>query len=360
MSKTTITINGRVYDATTGEPVAATALAHSEHTPPTQAHNPPKHMRAFSDFGPKVDIKQLAKPERPAAGRDLAPISRPQSTHALHAPAQAVHQTTQKSQTLYRRALKKPTAEVAETPLQQRSPHISRFSTPQVVPMPQQDLPQAAAPEPQNAPATTHPSVIKALQHHAIAHPAPQKELTGKELKDQLIKERLAEVGNSPAKKEKRANWLSRQPRLVTILSSTLALLILGGYLTYITLPSISLKVAASRAGVNATMPEYKPDGYSLDGPITYSPGEVVISYKSNTNDSGYKIVQKATNWDSQAVLDNYVGKLTDNYLTFQERGVTVYTFGNKAAWVNGGLLYTIDGNASLSSDQILHVATSL
>lgn len=204
-----------------------------------------------------------------------------------------------------------------------------------------------------------HPAVARALQQHA-QQAESQPALTGSELKDQLIKERLAEVGNAPAKKDKKTRWLGRQPRLVTILSSTLALLILGGYLTYITLPSISLKVAASRAGVNAAMPEYKPDGYSLDGPITYSPGEVVISYKSNTNDSGYKLIQKATNWDSQAVLDNYVTKLTDNYLTFQERGVTVYTFGNRAAWVNGGLLYTVDGNASLSSDQILRLATSL
>jgi hypothetical protein len=335
MTKATITINGRIYDAITGMPVVTpasnAATAKPAHQAPAKAA--PQSNRAFSDVAP---------------------------TRHPHAPAQAIHKVTQKSHTLYRKALQKPAAKAVTTaPAQkahERSPLISKFQgghTGHVTqPEPVADTPIA--------PAVVHPSVAKALQTHAAAT-APKQHLSGSDLKEQLIKERLAEVGDRPERDHKKTSWLSRQPRLVTILSSTLALLVLGGYLTYITLPSISLRVAASRAGVNANMPEYKPDGYRLDGPITYSPGEVVISYKSNTNEeTGYKLVQKATNWDSQAVLDNYVAKLTDNYLTFQERGVTVYTFGNKAAWVNGGLLYTIDGNAGLSSDQILRVATSL
>ncbi len=328
MTKTTITINGRTYDAISGMPIGKT---------PAEAHDQPAQSapqnRAFTDIAPQHAAKASIRP-----------------THEVHAAAQAVHQVTQKSHTLYRQALKKP--EVTKAPVE-RSEHITKFHNATVHPN------LAMQPKPAEdpiAPAAMHPTVAKAF-HHDTAAPAAQ--LSGTDLKEQLIKERLAEVGNAPAKKEK-SSWLSRQPRLVTILSSTLSLLILGGYLTYITLPSISLKVAASRAGVNAGMPEYKPDGYSLDGPITYSPGEVVISYKSNTNESGYKITQKATNWDSQAVLDNYVGKMADNYLTFQEKGITVYTFGNKAAWVNGGLLYVIDGDAALSSDQILKVATSI
>ncbi len=146
----------------------------------------------------------------------------------------------------------------------------------------------------------------------------------------------------------------------MSILTATLAILVLGGYLTYMNLPVISMKVAASRAGVNATFPNYRPDGYGLNGPITYSPGEVNINYKSSTNDNGFKITQKPSNWDSQGLLDNFVTRQTENYLTFQERGVTVYTFGDKAAWVNGGLLYTLDGNASLSSEQVLRLATSM
>ena len=343
MTKTTITINGRTYDAITGMPVVGEHHTTAHSTAPMAPKPAPisQVSRSFSDVSP-VHHTTPAKP-----------------VHHTHAPAQAVHSATQKSQTLHRKAVKKPVIEPTQAhATTQRSPLISKFNSHEAAPTHTPSAPDADPIKP----AAIHPTVAKIVhqQHQqAIAHAAPQ--LTGSDLKEQLIKERLAEVSDSPARKQKKTNWLSRQPRLVTILSSTLALLILGGYLTYITLPSISLKVAASRAGVNASMPEYKPDGYSLDGPITYSPGEVIISYKSNTTaDNGYKLTQKASNWDSQAVLDNYVSRLTDNYLTFQEKGVTVYTFGGKAAWVNGGLLYTIEGNAALSSDQILRVATSI
>jgi hypothetical protein len=60
-------------------------------------------------------------------------------------------------------------------------------------------------------------------------------------------------------------------------------------------------------------------------------------------------------------VLDNYVKeKAGDNYITYNERGLTIYTYNSNAAWVNNGVLYTIDGDAPLSSDQIRRIATSL
>lgn len=354
-ASTTITINGRLYDAATGRPI--------ENTPHNQAPKPAPQgqgkNRAFSDIGPRPAVSQLAKPTRRivAADSSLQPL------------AQKVHQQPQKSHTLYRKALQKPLdtpehPEPAITPhtphkphTTQRSPLISHFGTHQ---QPQQE---PAAPEqqaPVQAVTPLHPSVAKALQRQATQKQAAlQQPPNSKELKEQLIKERLAEVSEHP-KKEAKQGWKKRQPRLATILTSTLALLVLGGYLTYIHLPDISMRVAASRAGINASLPSYRPDGYSLNGPITYAPGEVAINYKSNTNDNGFRLTQKATNWDSQAVLDNFVTRHTDNYLTYQQQGVTVYTFGNKAAWVNGGQLYVIDGNATLSSEQVLRLATSL
>lgn len=352
---TTITINGRLYDAVTGKPVASA-------TQSTAAA--PKSMRAFSDIGPRPTVSQPA--QRPA---QRAPIAQPAAQHKAavergeHPVAQAVHSRPQKSQTLYRKALKKPAAEPAtldtrELDASGRSPMISKFGTHFTVHPELTKQASAEKPDETVAPAQMHPTVAKVFQRQQQHH-TPAKQLSGKELKEQLIKERLAEVGDVPHKQQKRA-WFKSKPRVASILTATLALLVLGGYLTYMNLPVISMKVAASRAGVNATFPNYRPDGYSLNGPITYSPGEVNINYKSNSNDSDFKITQKPSNWDSQGLLDNFVSRQTENYLTFQERGVTVYTFGNKAAWVNGGLLYTLDGSASLSSDQILRLATSM
>jgi hypothetical protein len=349
--KTTITINGRLYDAITGMPI--TAGAASSQPASTEVRAAVKApTRSFNDIGPRPAVKARTPQPTPAKTHTA-------HNHKPHA-AQVVHSRPQKSQTLYRQALKKPVVEhqpasLHSSELPERSPMISRFSKnvthhPQLNPKPQPE-------EAQIAPAQIHPTVAKVV--HAAQPAADEPQLSGKALKEQLIKNRLAEVDDAPAKKEK-TRWFARRPRLATILTSTLALLILGGYITYMNLPIISMKVAASRAGVNATMPGYHPDGYGLNGPITYAPGEVTINYKSTTNDSTFKLTQKPSTWDSQAVLDNFVTKQTETFLTFQERGIKVYTYDNKAAWVNAGLLYTIEGTASLSSDQVLRLATSM
>ena len=348
--QTTITINGKLYDAVTGQPIAQPGKPHVAKKPAGGT------MRAFSDIGPRPATVQQKPTPQPVAKAVPAPTK----NHPAKPAAQAMHAKPQKSHTLYRKALKKPVADapaasMTTQQLHSRSPMISKFQNTTVHTDLTRKAQAEAAQHEHIAPAQTHPSVAKVLQKQ---HAVPAVQPTGKELKEQLIKERLAEVSNTPQVKKR--GLFKSKPRVASILTATLALLVLAGYLTYMNLPVISMKVAASRAGVEATFPNYRPDGYGLNGPITYSPGEVNINYKSNTNDNGFKISQKPSNWDSQALLDNYITRQTENYLTFQERGVTVYTFGNKAAWVNGGLLYTLDGNASLSSEQVLRLATSM
>lgn len=351
--KNIITINGRSYDAVTGKPLASHSSSQQHSAPqPQQQHKPHK---AFSDISGPVQHK--------------APTATPQH-HVEHSEvkARAIHQKPQKSQTLYRAALKKPAplrplqpvpvkveADYAKPSVAAtQHPAITRFGSNIVRKEAKQHAIAAATPEP--AP-RVHPVVAKALANQPA--PAPAQPQSSKELKEALIRERLAEAEPHHEHHATHARRF-RQPRMATILMSSLALLLLAGYLTYINLPNISMRVAATRAGIAANYPNYSPDGYHFAGPITYQPGEVNISFKSNTNERGFSIKQKSSSWDSQAVLDNYVSKQTGTYLTYQERGLTIYSYGNHAAWVNGGLLYTIDGDAPLSSDQLLHIATSM
>lgn len=345
MTKTTITINGRLYDAVTGMPVAGPA--HTAHAPVKQAAQAAHQVKSFSDIGPSQTNHH--KVERTA-------------TPASHV---AVHQHPQRSQTLNRQAIKKPTP-VKHHPHKQeeptRSPLITHFSQAQIATAQEnpQTPQQTPAPDHLIPPHTTplHPAVVKAMHQTAASHTTNAVQYqSSKELKEQLIKERLAEVS---VEKPKKKSFFARRPRLASVLASTLSLLILGGYFTYINLSNISMRVASTRAGINAQFPNYYPSGFAVSGPITYAPGEVSINYKSNTADNGFTLTQKSANWDSQAVLDNYVRKQSNTYLTFQERGITVYTFNNKAAWANGGLFYTVDGDANLSSEQILRLASSL
>lgn len=294
-----------------------------------------------------------------------APISAQQKSPAT--ASQRVHQTTQRSQTLNRKTIQKPVAKVQPAP-QKRAPQqiarsqaISRFAPHPVV----KKQPRMS----DIAPAAAHPPVAKA---HAIqvnrtqpvaapaqpvqkAHPKPSQVIKNEAIAAALEKAPLKH------KETKKKSLLSRHPRLLNIASASLALVLLGGYLTYVNLPSLSVRVAAAQAGINASYPEYHPDGYSLNGAVAYKDGEVSMKFAANGGPQNFTITQTKSSYDSEAVLDNYVKpKVGENYIPFTERGLKIYAYGGNAAWVNGGILYTIDGDAPLSNSQIGNIAKSL
>lgn len=85
------------------------------------------------------------------------------------------------------------------------------------------------------------------------------------------------------------------------------------------------------------------------------------MKFAANGGPQNFTVSQTKSNWDSSTVLDRYIKeKAGDNYITYSERGLTIYTYDGNAAWVNGGIFYTITGDAPLSSDQIRRIATSM
>jgi len=317
MSEKTITINGTVYDAHTGMPL------HKVEAP----------------------LKTQAKPAAPH--------------HAQIHHSQAIHHSIQKSQTLNRRVVKKTIAKpqkvrsIAASP--QKSPAITKFAphpTGAAKPVRSMDIGLVA-----------HPMAVKAhKQMEVVAQQKTAPKMSPKPsqiIKQEAVAEALEKAPSHTApEKTKR---VKKHPRFLSIALASLALLLLGGYFTYLNMPSLSVRVAAAQAGVNASYPEYRPDGYSLNGPVAYTQGEVSMKFASNGGPQNFTVSQAKSNWDSSAVLDNYVKeKAGDSYITYNERGLTIYTFDGNAAWVNGGVLYTITGDAPLSSDQIRRIATSM
>jgi hypothetical protein len=98
-----------------------------------------------------------------------------------------------------------------------------------------------------------------------------------------------------------------------------------------------------------------------LAGPVQYSAGQITISYKSNSDDRNFQLVQRNSDWNSQSLLNNFVTREDEKYLTYQDKGKTIYVYdGNNATWVSGGIWYQVEGKSSLSSDQLLKIASSL
>lgn len=292
------------------------------------------------------------------------PIRGGQSTHHVeaspahrHVPATHLHASPQRSVTLHRKATKKPTHQVIHHTTHVRAltsgthPDVRKFAPHPVgaiTPKKVMDIGPVA-----------HPHVIKAHARSA----AKQEQLltrhvqTASETKAEAVK---TAVENTHKQAPLRQRMQPKQ-RVGAVLSGVFALVLLGGYLTYLNMPSLSVRIAAAQAGINAGYPEYRPNGYSLAGPVTYSDGRVSMNFKSNASAQKFVISQSKSNWNNEAVLDNYVTpRAGSSYIPYTEHGLTIYTYDDDAAWVNGGILYTIEGDAPLSSEQIRHIATSL
>ena len=313
-----------------------------------------------------VDVKKIeVKRDQLSNNRGTA-VSR---IHAAH---------IQKSSTLNRRHVKKPQgvplAAKTQKPRITAQQHVAikKFAPTTSKPAPQQTA--------INRPAETHPIIRRAQQRPLsinnqlrkdrrpmpiVKTPAiiPQKiekpvVKTAKELKNEAIEKALSnEIASN--KKTRRHQKKGGALRLLNTFSVGFAVMLLGGYLTYLSMPNISIKMAAVQSGIDAKYPGYKPDGYALNGPIKFKSGEVTMRYAYADGSSAYTITQQKSNWNSSAVKESFSEKHKSPNTTMID-GLTIYSGGKEAAWVNGGILYQISGDANLSSDQIQKIAASL
>ncbi len=355
-----VIINNRAYDPVTGLPVEGVEIEQKQEV-----------------------ITKTAAP-LPARGVDMP----------------SIHTTTQHSSTLSRRYVKKPTvitpfSEQTET---NSAPIVAAYS-----PMSLQQFtvkktdavskfPEAAA---QSQPATarvdrqheTHPvthratnrslditaprrkraSAQKKFDTQAKLSPAQaQQQSQSRNLKsahalknDAIFEAMNREVAPQKHRRAKKQRSGGRFARFMSLSTASLAIVMLAGYFTYLNMPNLSIRMAAVQSGVDAKYPGFRPDGYALSGPIAFKDGEVSMRFAYADGNRGYTITQQKSNWDSSSVRQ-FVDEQSPNSSTTQVDGLTIYTYEGNAAWVNGGVLYTLQGSAPLSSNQIHRIATSM
>lgn len=296
-------------------------------------------------------------------------LNRPTTAHKI-ADASSIHSMTQKSKTLYRRAIAKP-ANLSKPLVRKigrsmdiaRSNNVSHFAPRQVEKLASGVALKPIAKQLPDIGPTRHPLAAKA-DNMRMATQSQQSKLViskpAQTIKEEAIAEAFKKLSENQSVEKKTFKRRSKQLNILLILVSAV-LLIAIGYFVYLNIPILSVRVAGAQAGISATFPEYHPDGFSLNGPVSYSDGQVTIAFKSNSNNSKFIIKQIRSSWDSSAVK-NQVDKDSDGAVvnTTTERGLTLYTYNGNAAWVNGGILYSISGDAHLSVDQIRRIATSL
>ncbi|MBI4101078.1 DUF4367 domain-containing protein [Candidatus Microgenomates bacterium] len=322
-----------------------------------------KHSNAKSS-------KLAAKPKQAASDSLVLDLTAADKASPRHRPAQSIHgvRRTHGPRRSHPKPHHSPHPEVSRTTAADRlsrSAHIhrhariSKFKTgssqaPSINQAESEATPTQMAPRRSyHLPGPTRQQLIAAAmaKHHPrTPHVEPAHHPTAK-----------AKKSKRPRLFKRAAHAFKHRPRLATAAAAGLVVLILAVYVTYLNFPNIAVKMAASRAGVDAQMPGYVPAGYGFSGPITYSSGQLTIRFNSRSDDNYLLVTQKKSDWDPATLLEAYVLTRSKNYLTFQENGLTIYVYnGNNAAWINNGIVYTIEGNTRLSSEQVLKMASSL
>lgn len=265
--------------------------------------------------------------------------------------ASRVHGTPQHSTTLNRKFVHKDITRPAP------KHEIHKFATSDIKPNAKTRVIQDVGPIP-------HPLVEKANRKLAEAKSEPAKPVAikpAREIKQAALKEALAKAPEHHERVGKQHKVAPKKShRLASITMVALSLAVLGGYFTYLNMPNLTVKVAAAQAGVEASYPSYRPDGYGR-GQVAYGNGMVRISFRSNAGPLHFSLVQRSSSWDSLALRDNFVEpEWGDNIDIVTDSGLTIYRKDSDAAWVNDGMFYLIEGDAPLTPAQIRRIAVSL
>lgn len=340
--------------------------------------------------GKRYDARTGQLIKEPAAAAKKSAQKKPRPIHDFArsgSTANGVHKIVQRSQTLMRTGVRRPAPKAAVKAVKPRQ--VSDFKParkniqPAMLPAKSEAERQARAAAVKQSslvrkfgdimrPAGTS-SAVPAVQTRVEPMkpvPAPLQHKQAPALKPRSKSESLIEKGlrnasaHKAAEKPKRSKARRKGSKLAAYAAGTMAVLLLAGLVVYQNIPKISVRYAATRAGIAASLPSYSPSGFSLSPKINYTPGHLTLSYESNSDERGFTITQRESNWNSDALISNYVLGASDGEQpqTYEDKGRTIYLFGDSSAtWVSNGVWYEIKGNSSkLTSDQLIRIATSL
>ncbi|CAN5357950.1 hypothetical protein BH09PAT4_BH09PAT4_04500 [soil metagenome] len=387
-----IEINGKRYDALSGKLLgdtsSITANAPTSHLPVGHSldgfigKKPVNLAKATAAASPIVAQKLPAAPVPSGKLRQFSDITRaPQANNVQH------HKVTG-SKTLMRHAVNKPKPSLKRhTKVQQRTdvlvkqpsitvkPKLSSYTidprrTQHAKQVPRHpDANRYAAPRPALVASTANATSTPAA---AVAVPAPrpvqrtsapsQPAIAPKKPAD-IFEQALARANNhieSPTVRrhtKRRRGFLGG--RALSFGAASLAVVLVVGFFAWQQKASLTMHYAAAKSGVSASLPAYKPAGFSA-GKFSYSPGLVAVNFNNPKTGDSFALVEKSTTWDSQALLDGFVASKSRTYQTIDAAGRTIYTYGTNATWVDNGVWYQVNGHGSLNTNQLVQLALSM
>lgn len=293
--------------------------------------------------GPAATYKEQPKP---------APIKKPVSAQSLHATSAVasggvldLRKPVEPKPLVTAPTVAKPASFTDIAPAAKPAP--MPISTPQPDPI------LVVAPQPAPPVAKPQPAPVPAPAPAPVIAPTTKPQPTLSEMAKQL---------SSPAEEVNRKENKQAAKRPVSIAAGALVVAILGGYIWMNNYNNLSIRTASQRAGIVASLPNYTPNGYKLNGPISYGTGFVSFNLKNDkASDKSIAVIQRKSDWNSASLLELYVSPKTKDYVAVNSQGLKIYLYGDgQATWVNKGLQYVVQANSNLSRDQIVKMAESL
>jgi hypothetical protein len=224
-----------------------------------------------------------------------------------------------------------------------------------------------AMPNPQIEAHANESAVARAtrMRIQARRQQSRQVHMSSQEMKERAISDALNKISamdKSEARKQTaQAKSGKQRSHLFAALSFAVISLALLGYLVYLNLPDLSVRVAAMNSGIENAYPSYVPMNYRLQGLAKEDNGTITMNF--TRNDGGrFTMIEKKSSWDSSALLNNFVkDNWGDDYTVAKGQGLTIYISGSNAVWVNGGVMYQIEAaENTLSADDLHDIAISL
>lgn len=151
-------------------------------------------------------------------------------------------------------------------------------------------------------------------------------------------------------------------PKWLAVSLGILIILLVTLLFAWKNIPAVAVRIAGAEAGISASTPSYTPIGFSYYGPASHSGGIVNITYKDKMNLAKQYVISESKSAINSATIATTNTNLKSSVLTSQVNGNTVYIYqdAKTASWVSDGILYTITNNAGLSSDQLLNIVASM
>ena len=381
MDKHFIVLNGKRYDAVTGKLLGEHAQISTTPTPVKRTPTRATHVAAKKVHAPRTHVARVTRPSHapvhvaptPVAVQHVKPVSaRPH--HSV--PHHATHSKVQSPKTLMRRVVHKPEPKglqvlkvqypvaKAGSPVKVMAPkrlahqvddvrlsrakqikqsqHVGRFQPAALAPVVPKQLPKQ--PEQHRVPV----SVTAA----APVKRSPQKPVA----KRSIFEEALAEARSHEETYGKKRS----SKRMLGAVTSVAALFIITGVVVIANSARLETQLASVQAGFSVATPAHVPAGF-VKNDTAVAGKSVALKYVSGVDKSSYTLSQESSNWNSQTLFDHIYAQHGTAYQAIQHNGQTIYVFGeSEAAWVTGGVLYQIEGDADLTTDDILAIADSV